>query len=236
MPIPTANFTEVFRFLTKFLGVADPNYPEGDEVIRTSPYTKKFLQKRLVQADLEVCLLISSIEDHPYRNQFFVGEPAVINANTRIPAYLGVHGGVKIRTSLSETPEVWVDGDLAQSFNALKMARLKTKVNKARWGEHRELYWIENGVIKLIRSDLAAKVYVPTIPVQDVETAESLELYTPVFYQTAPLAKCLAQLRMSNSDATHRNDWMAIWGDYEQRIYGKALNLPEPERLQRLAA
>lgn len=239
MPVtPQSIFSDVFADLTKFLGVWDSNYPEGGEVRANSPYTKKFLQKRLVQADLEVCLLICSIEDHPYRNQFFTQEPTAINANSRIPAFLGVHGGIKIRTTLEgQTPEVWKDGDLAQSFDALKTARLKAKINKTLYGERRELYWIENGKIELIRPDLKAKVYVPTIPVQDVEAAGpgTLQLYTPVFYKNAPLAKCISQLNMKNTDNSHRKDFENLWLDYEQRIYGRALNLPLPERLQRIA-
>jgi hypothetical protein len=40
---------------------------------------------------------------------------------------------------------------------------------------------------------------------------------------------------MKDTDQQHLNNWVNVWREYEQRIYGKALNLPEPERLQRLA-
>lgn len=238
MPTPQEIWTNTFRELTKFAGVADPNYPEGGEVRPNGAYTKKFLQKRLVQADLEIILLICSIEDHPYRNQFF-GNPTVINPGARIPVYLGVHGGIEVQTNQNATQpseETWVSGDLAQSFDHLKSARGRAKINFLRWGERKQLYWIENGKIELVRPDLKARIYLPVIPVQDVETVVNLQLFTPELYRSAPLAKCLSQLAMKDTDQSHLGNWAAIWSNYEQRIYGKALNLPEPERLQRIAA
>ena len=52
--IPLADFAQLFRELAKSLGIADPNYPEGDAIIKTAPYTEDFLKKRLVQSDVEI--------------------------------------------------------------------------------------------------------------------------------------------------------------------------------------
>lgn len=229
-PHPVSSFDFCFRRVVKFLGVSDPNYPEGTQVMATSPYTLDQIRKQICQSDVETCTLIASVEDNPYRNQFFTETPTTINAGARIPAYVGVHGGVEVFLNAAFVP-----GRLAQSFEHLQRVADKYAISALMVpAKSQRLYWIENGRLQLAVA-ATGRVYVPTIPIPD-DTAGTPVLATPKALQWAPIAHAIMTLRPVGSDSGHRNDWGNIWAGYAQMILSGHNSLPEPERMQRIAA
>jgi len=223
---PACDYSILFAEAASFLGIAAN--PESTQILSTAPYTPFFLKKRIVQADIEIITLICSVQDHPYRGQFISEEPDPIGHDEVIPAYMGVHAGVRILAG-----DIFLVGDLATDFDHFRRVRDFPAV----YGQHPNLYWIENGRIQLIdESSGQAKVYVPTIPVEDVTPEDDPTLYSPRAYQNGLLGNVLGNMRKVGSDSAHRNDWFSIWQGYRQMIMGKALSLPEPERLQRIAS
>lgn len=224
-PHPACDYSILFAECARFLGIA--SNPEGSAILSTAPYTPFFVKKRIVQADIEIVTIICSVQDHPFRGQFISEEPDPIGHDELIPAFMGVHAGVRILSG-----ETFVVGDLATDFDHFRRVRDFPSV----YGQHLNLYWIENGRLQLVDPNGQAKVYVPTIPVQTVTTDADPVLYSPRSYQNGLLGNVLGNMRTVGADAQHRNDWFSIWQKYEQLIVGKALSLPEPERLQRIAS
>lgn len=224
-PHPKADYDELFAECAKFLGIAAN--PEGTAILPTAPYTSFFVKKRIVRADIEIITLICSVQDHPYRGQFISEEPDPINDDALIPAYMGIHAGVRILSG-----DTFVVGDLATDFDHLRRVRDFPNV----YGQHLNLYWIENGRIQLADQTTTAKVYVPTIPVENVTEVTVPTLYSPKAYQNGLLGNVIGHMRIVGSDSSHRNDWFSIWQMYSRMILGKELSLPAPERLQRIAS
>jgi hypothetical protein len=230
MPItapPTADYSFIFRRVAKFLGIANPNDPEGDTVLETAPYTQDMVKQQIIQSEYEVNCLIASVEGHPYRNQFFTQEPDPLANGSTIPGYIGIHGGVKVETS--KFSNVFEPGRLAGSFDQMQRVRNNFKF----YGEPYDLYFIDNGVIHLGASN-RAKVYVPTIPVAD-SSQNAPPLATPKLYANGVIGHAVMTLRIVGSDAQHRLDWANIWAGYVQLIMDKKASLPPPEQMQRIA-
>jgi hypothetical protein len=225
-----ANYDFLIKQLTKFLGAADPNYPDGSVVNPNSPYTLQQLRSQLVQSDVEVQALIASVEDHPYRNSFFTTDPVEVGDASRIPGYIGVHGGVEVQV----VPEgKWATGSLAQSLEHLQRVQDKLAIGADRIpNSSKKLYFIHNGKLHYLAAN--ARVELPTITAGD-DTQDSPELYTPRTLQFAPLAHAITLLRPVGYDQQHRIDWQNVWGAYVQMIMAGASSLPEPERMQRVA-
>lgn len=223
---PKSSYQFCFRRTAKFLGIASPNSPEGDLLIATSPYTADMLKKQLCQADTEICALIASVTDHPFRGEYFTEQPDPIADGARIPGYIGVHGGVFVESS----PNQFTSGRLAQSLDHLNRVKFQSYV----YGNSPDLYFIDNGVIHLAAA-ARAKIFVPTIPIAD-EGLPSPEFFSPKVYQMGLVAHAIANLRVVGADAQHRNDWTGIWSAYMQMILSGTGSLPEPERLQRISS
>lgn len=217
----------MFRRANKFLGVSDQNSPEGDAVASTAPYTLDTIRKQIVQSDVEMCALIASVEDHPYRNQFFTEAPDAIADGVRIPAYIGIHGGVEVETGVGSA--IYKRGRLASSYDHF----LRTKENFTFYGSPYDLYYIDNGRL-LIASGQRGRVYVPTIPLAD-DTVALPVLSTPKTYQNGVLGHVIATLRPVGANADHRTSWERIWAGYVQMVNNREASLPSPERMQRIA-
>lgn len=237
MPItapPVSSYTFCFRRVARFLGVADPNSAEGDDVMSSAPYTKDQIKKQICQSDVEICALIASVEEHPYRNKFFTEMPEDLANGARIPGYIGVHGGVWVNSIGAGGGGTWERGRLAQSFEHLLRTRDKYAVATSNVpASSVKLYWIENGMLQLV-AGAAGRVYVPTIPTPD-DTHATPTLATPKVYQWGIVGHTLATLRPVGAESGHRNEWANIWAAYTQMILSGKASLPEPERLQRIA-
>ncbi len=247
LPVKRADFDFIFRRLVKFLGIAHPNSTEGDQIASGSLYTKDLLTKQIIQSDREVCLLIASVEDHPYRNTFFPDAvpPVEVEAGKRIPAYEGVHGGIRIQfyEKVENVQKVVEEnGRLAQSFDHLQRTRRKLeKFPHLVTDSAKLLYWVENGKIEIAKKDALALIYLPILNFDglsaNVEGESSVvpSLFTPGSCQNAVLAHSISTLIPVGADADHRRQWSNVWLTAEQMIVGKSLNIPDPEQLQRLA-
>lgn len=225
-PPPTCDYATVFAETVKFSGWGDPNYPDGSQLAPNAPVTSAFLKKRILQHDYEISLVIASVQDHPYRPEYVTEDPDPLNSGDLIPAYLGVHTGVRIKQGLTFN----IIGRLAEHMAHLQ----RIWKSYVLYGSPTDLYWIENGRIFLSDASGQAKVLVPTIPKGNAADVTPT-LYSPAAYQNGLLANTLGNLRLVGSPAGHRNDWFQIWVAYREMIRGKALSLPEPERMQRIA-
>lgn len=228
---PRADFEMAYRFVVKAAGISDPNYPEGDSVRAGAPFTERYVKEVLLRADVETILIICSVLDHPFRSAYFDDEnqPDLLSDGDRLPAFLGEHGGLKIQiTEGGETRDV--QGRLAQSFAHLERA----KKYPAIYGSIPELYWIENGRIHMGSEDSKAEIRVPTIPFEDA-SAENPELFSPAAYSSALEARALTKLFIKGTSADYANYFNNLSRYFEAQIIGKALSLPEPERMERLA-
>ena len=223
---PKSEYQFCFRRIAKFLGVASPNSTEGDAVIATSPYTADLIKKQICQSDTEICALIASVADHPFRAEYFSEEPDAVPDGARIPSYIGVHGGVWVETGSGE----FTPGRLAQSLDHLN----RVKFNSHTYGNHPDLYFIDNGVLHLASAP-SGKVFVPTIPIADADLPTP-ELFSPKVYAMGIVAHAISNLRVVGADETHRNNWTGIWSAYMQMILSGKGSLPEPERLQRISS
>lgn len=235
---PKAEFSYVMKRAIRYLGIADQNYPESTAINPNAPYTKLFLTEHIIKADEELCWLIASASDHPYRNEFFSNtDPLELISGSRIPTFMGTHGGVEIQVAATEENGApsWIPGKLAQSFDHLMRTRDKS-VNfpELLTSSSATLYWIENGKLELVDPTATGRVWTPVI-FSSNPTDDEPFLKTPSPYANGLVGLTLSNVRPLGADANHRNDWTAIWAGYMQMISGNSLNLPEPERLQRIA-
>jgi hypothetical protein len=230
-PPLVANYAYLFRRLTKFAGVADPNDPEGNAVAPNAPFTLQMLRSQLVQSDYEVSALVASVESQPYRNTYFTAEAVEVAAGGKINAYIGVHGGVEVQV---EQNGAWSDGKLAQSLEHLQRNQDKLAIGPNRIpASSKKLYFIDNGELHYLATN--GRITLPTIPIGD-DAAETPVLYSPRQLQNSVLAHSLTILRPVGVDSAHRLDWQSIWAAYVQMITDGAYSLPEPERVQRIAS
>lgn len=251
VPVETAEYSFIFRRLAKFLGVAHPNSAEGDALVDHALYTEDFLEDQIEQSDKEVCLLIASIEDHPYRNTFFpeTNQPVEVEAGKRIPAYEGVHGGIDIRYTVLDDSDEPVQyekpGELAQNFAHLLRTREKSEnYPHLVTASAKRLYWIENGVLELADTTFVGLVTLPILNLGafaavgegEIPADAAPTLFTPKSLQNALLAHAMATLIPMGGDSALINAWSNVWLKAEQMIKGKNLNIPDPEHLQRLGA
>lgn len=224
-PHPVSVYAFCFRRVNRYLGSADVvASAEGDAVLSSSPYTLDLLKKQICQSDVEVCSLIASVDDHPYRNKFFTETPDAIASGARIPGYIGVHGGVEIQIA-----SVWYPGKLAQNLEHLNRAKDKYAINTALIpASSLKLYWIDNGKLHFVASGTSGRVYTPTIPIAD-DTAGTPTLATPKALQFALIAHALSMLAPLGSDSNHRAYWGQIWSGYVSMILSGKESIPEPE-------
>lgn len=227
-PHPRADYAFLFRRIATFLGIADPNSPEGDQIQDGAPFTGSMVKNQIVQSDVETCSLIASVENHSFRSAFFTEDPDPIADGARVPAFIGTHGGVLIETGTASG--VYDKGRLAGSFDALRRVRSSF----AFYGSPYDLYFIDNDTLHTAGGQ-RGKVLVPTIPIADA-TVETPELSTPRAYQNGVIGHAIATLRPVGANAQHRMDWERIWSGYVSMILSNEASLPDPEKMQRIAA
>ena len=224
-----ASYDFVLKRVIRWLGIADPNYPEGNVVAPTAPYTTAMIRQQIIQSDLEVAALIASVEEHPYRNTYFTAAAVSVAAGEKIPGYIGVHGKVLVTIDAADVP-----GKLANSLEHLQRVKDKYAIGATLIpASSKALYWIDNGVVHLVAAT-AFKIELPRLPF-DLDDVPD-ELLTPQIMANAVVAHAVFTAMPVGSDAAHRTRWQNIWSGYAQIIMGGGYSLPEPERMQRIAS
>lgn len=225
---PKADYERLYRDTLLSSGLADLQADaNGDVILVDAPYKASQVKRRIVQQDIEVCLLIASTPDHPFREEYVTETPDELQSGALIPAYMGTHAGVEIGPSGG----VFTFSDrLAQSFEHL----IRWQDRKLDDAKDSLLYFINNSRIYLRDTTKRAKVSVPTIPIAD-DMASPPTLSSPRGYHNAVLAATIATLRVPGTDTIHRDLWTQIWAVAQQMIADKALSIPAPERLARIS-
>jgi hypothetical protein len=54
-PPPIASYAMIYKRSVKWLGIADPNHPEGDTIAPNAPYTDQMVKTQICQSDHETC-------------------------------------------------------------------------------------------------------------------------------------------------------------------------------------
>lgn len=226
---PVANYTFIFRRVVRWLGIADANYPEGDEIASTAPYTETMIRQQIIQSDLEVAALVASSADHPFRNDYFTAAAESFTDGAKITGYIGVHGKILVTVGGTDYP-----GELASSYEHILRVKRKYALDDTNGipESSKRLYWIENGCVYLVAAT-AFKIELPRL-------AHNLASDPPTLLTAQVLANAVIGHAVFTSlpvgaDETHRMKWQAIWAGYAQIIAGGGYSLPEPERMQRIA-
>lgn len=223
-----ADYNFVLKRVIRWLGIADPNYPEGNVVAPTAPYTVSMIRQQILQSDLEVAALIASTEDHPYRNTYFTAAADSFTDGEKITGYIGVHGKVTVTISATDVP-----GRLANSLEHIQRVKDKYAIGANRIpASSKALYWIHNGVVHLVAAT-AIKIELPRLPVDFDDVPDTL--LTPQVMANAVVGHAVFTAMPVGADVNHRSRWQAIWAGYAQIISGGGYSLPEPERMQRIA-
>lgn len=220
---PPALATQAFCLnqLTLALGIAHANNPDGSQVAAASPYTQTDLKRRLALADYEINSWIIETLDHPYRTQFETDESDGLANGAAIPAHLGPYSRAMISGS-PDTPAI-----RAQSIAHIE----KVQASPALYGSPTNLYFVHAGRVYL--GDTSKTIKFRTCNIE-ISSFDNPTLKAPQLYSWGVIANAVIACGNRGFDVPHREYWAQMLMKYEQMIRGKALSLPEPDRIARV--
>lgn len=229
-----ADYQFVLRRVIRWLGIADPNYPEGTNIATTAPYTITMIRQQIIQSDLEVAALIAGTEDHPFKNDYFTAPADTFTDGAKITGYIGVHGKVTVLVlDTVKDLEIEYPAELASSYEHLLRVKRKFLSDPTSIPEtSKRLYWIENGRIFLVAAT-SVTIELPRLTFNLASSPPTL--LTPQVMANAVIGHAIFTSLPVGSDESHREKWQRIWAGYAQIIAGGGYSLPEPERMQRIA-
>lgn len=225
-PPGQADITRVMTRTIRALGLTDPNSPDSDTVIPGSPFTRNNIRDAVLQADNDYCLIILDDPFHPFKTIFFTEEPDALLSGEMIPEHLGSHSKVLIETAT----DIFSQGRLARNYDHVR----KTEQFPELYGNPKDLYWIENGVIW--HTGKSAKVYAATYNPDRTSNGGDGALQSPESYENGIMAGAVGSLYMSGQDLGHRSFYLQQDREFQAMARRRVTSMPEPEIYQRAAA
>jgi hypothetical protein len=214
------DITEVLPLAVKWLGVADPNFPEGGTVAGGSPYTLTQIKKLIFSCDYEIALMIVNNLEHPFRPNYVTEDTAYLADGDLITAHLGHHSQVTLKNGAT-----YVLGK-QRPFERIKLI----KENPAIYGSPNNLYAIHGGRFYFADATTLGKMDVPSVVYDETFTT----MNCPRVYQWAVIAMVIVKAGMEGFNPNHRTYWASVAQMYVNEITAGKVSLPEPEQLERL--
>lgn len=229
--VPLATLSEVKNAVITALGVVDITDVTRTQVAPLAPYTNDEIASKILDADYEVAMLIADSRDNPFKNLYFDST----NTNN-FTDWLTNKKEVPYRVaewSFAEMKEVVGDVDNKryagrQSKNLWEIERVNKQF--VMFGSPKDLYRIHDGRVFLGKEDAVIRFLMPSV------TRGTSALISPNAYKWAIVALAITKCYVTGTNAQHREYWTNIWREYEAKIKGRVLDLPEPEHLKRIGA